>query len=185
MAGGGGGEEGRQELLGRRHLLEGRGRGAPLTGLFAPARPCGRGWGGRLRRGQGRRPQGGRRGQAKQAAAASKTATLQTASSQKGGRNPTVCDPPAWLSRRLPAQGHRCFEHCGAARNVSSSCWVHCFYDTVLGPGAAGAQRLPLLCVCPAAACLFAAPPPLITPVTSSARQPDRPTAPRVCMALL
>ena len=34
-------------------------------------------------------------------------------------------------------QGDRCFEHCNLkARNVSNSCWIHCFYDTVLGPDA-------------------------------------------------
>lgn len=34
-------------------------------------------------------------------------------------------------------EGSRCFEHCNLkARNVTDPCWIHCFYDTVLGPDA-------------------------------------------------
>ena len=45
----------------------------------------------------------------------------------------------ASIFARVEAEGHRCFEHCnlGPSRNVSDACWIHCFYNTVLGPGAA------------------------------------------------
>ena len=36
-------------------------------------------------------------------------------------------------------EGARCFEHCNLpppGRNVTDPCWIHCFYDTVLGPDA-------------------------------------------------
>jgi len=37
-----------------------------------------------------------------------------------------------------------CFTGCGAVRNVSSSCWIGCFFDTLLGPEAKESTEKPL-----------------------------------------
>ena len=40
------------------------------------------------------------------------------------------------VHRRVMARGAACFEECGAdADDVSSACWIRCFYDTLLGRG--------------------------------------------------
>jgi hypothetical protein len=39
------------------------------------------------------------------------------------------------LFTMVETEGQRCFEHCNEpARNVSSPCWIKCFYSTALGP---------------------------------------------------
>lgn len=37
-----------------------------------------------------------------------------------------------------------CFKGCGPQRNESSSCWIGCFFDTILGPTAKQSTELPL-----------------------------------------
>lgn len=37
-----------------------------------------------------------------------------------------------------------CFNGCGPVRNVSSPCWIGCFFDTLLGPTAKESTELPL-----------------------------------------
>jgi len=36
----------------------------------------------------------------------------------------------------VEAAGPTCFEGCGDSRNISSTCWIGCFFDTILGPDA-------------------------------------------------
>merc|ERR1712216_203406 len=39
------------------------------------------------------------------------------------------------LMSGVERQGPACFQACGP-RNITSSCWISCFFDTVLGPDA-------------------------------------------------
>jgi hypothetical protein len=46
------------------------------------------------------------------------------------------------LVESTDAKGAKCFDKCsgvGPKRNSSDTCWITCFYDTVLGPGASKA----------------------------------------------
>ena len=37
-----------------------------------------------------------------------------------------------------------CFSDCGPTRNITSACWISCFFDTLLGPNAKKSTQLPL-----------------------------------------
>jgi len=47
------------------------------------------------------------------------------------------------LMTRVETYGSSCFKSCGA-RNVTSPCWVQCFFDTILGEGARHSKTQPL-----------------------------------------
>eukprot|EP00662_Eupelagonemidae_sp_cell21_P037322 gene37322-4517_t len=47
------------------------------------------------------------------------------------------------LATKVEAQAHDCFAGCGA-RNMSSPCWIGCFFDTLLGKGARDSCSTPL-----------------------------------------
>eukprot|EP01062_Namystynia_karyoxenos_P026325 TRINITY_DN20477_c0_g2_i1.p1 TRINITY_DN20477_c0_g2~~TRINITY_DN20477_c0_g2_i1.p1 ORF type:complete len:339 (+),score=82.73 TRINITY_DN20477_c0_g2_i1:79-1017(+) len=46
-----------------------------------------------------------------------------------------TCHKDMWYTA-VEQQGSDCFSQCGPQRNTSSTCWVNCFYETALGPGA-------------------------------------------------
>lgn len=65
--------------------------------------------------------------------------SLKGADKDKHWRNATILKTinaecqRKWLYESVVTHGHTCFNACPSPKNTSDSCWIECFFDTVLG----------------------------------------------------